>query len=58
MKLQHPEIFPVSVACLCADGEFYHHPKGKTFCLANFLAQKKRRLRGGKRPFFLQESLG
>jgi hypothetical protein len=30
-----------------------HHPKAKTFCLASFLAQtKKRRLRDGKPHFF------
>ncbi len=31
----------------------FHHPKAKTFCMASFLARKKRRLPSRKSLFFL-----
>jgi hypothetical protein len=40
--LQHPEIFPVYVACLYADAENFLLSQAKTFCLASFLALTKK----------------
>jgi hypothetical protein len=55
--LLHPEIFSVYEAGLCADADDFHQPKAKTFCLASFLAMKKKgSLQGSKHNFFSQES--
>jgi hypothetical protein len=40
--LQHPVIFYACVVCLCADDDNFYSPKAKTFCLASFLAKKRR----------------
>jgi hypothetical protein len=33
------------VACLCADADDFSSSKGKNFCLASFLAKKKKTLK-------------
>jgi hypothetical protein len=55
--LQHPEIFPVCVACLCVDADDFSASYCKNFLFGKLSSKEKKRcLLGCKRLFFRKKA--